>query len=138
VALEYAGRHKGIVELGIAASSRGYAAELLKRFDSSGGIAHILLSHRDDVAYAEKYARQFGTRVWIHREENRLAAPCATDLPNDGSAPRVAAGVCALLIPGHTGASVVYLLKDRVLFSGDSLAWTPREHELFAFREACW
>ncbi|GJH12755.1 hypothetical protein CBA19CS11_27975 [Caballeronia novacaledonica] len=81
--LEYAGRHKGIVELGIAASSRGYAAEPVKRFDSSGGIAHILLSHRDDVEYAEKYARQFGARVWIHREENRLAAPCATDIRID-------------------------------------------------------
>ncbi|BCQ29078.1 hypothetical protein NK8_72680 (plasmid) [Caballeronia sp. NK8] len=67
-----------------------------------------------------------------------MAAPYATDLPNDGSAPRVAAGVCALPIPGHTRGGVLYLLEDRVLFSGDSLAWTPREQELFAFREACW
>jgi glyoxylase-like metal-dependent hydrolase (beta-lactamase superfamily II) len=32
----------------------------------------------------------------------------------------------------------VYLLDDLVLFSGDSLAWSAREQDLVAFREACW
>jgi glyoxylase-like metal-dependent hydrolase (beta-lactamase superfamily II) len=114
-----------------------YAAELVKWFDDAGGIAHILLSHRDDVADADKYARQFGARVWIHRED-RSAAPYATDLLDDGSAPTIAAGVRAIPVPGHTRGSVVYLLEDRVLFSGDSLAWSPRERDLVAFRDACW
>jgi glyoxylase-like metal-dependent hydrolase (beta-lactamase superfamily II) len=30
------------------------------------------------------------------------------------------------------------LLDDRVLFSGDSLAWSARERDLVAFRGACW
>jgi glyoxylase-like metal-dependent hydrolase (beta-lactamase superfamily II)/ferredoxin len=114
-----------------------YAAELVKWFDEAGGIAHILLSHRDDVADADKYARQFGARVWIHRED-RSAAPYATDLLDDGSAPIIAAGVCAIPVPGHTRGSVVYLVDDRVLFSGDSLAWSAREQDLVAFRDACW
>ncbi|CAH2913637.1 MAG: hypothetical protein CPSOU_2307 [uncultured Paraburkholderia sp.] len=112
-----------------------YAAELVKWFDASGGIAHILLSHRDDVADADKYARRFRARVWIHRED-RSAAPYATDLL-DESPPIVAAGVRAIPVPGHTRGSVVYLLEDRV-FSGDSLAWSPREQDLVAFRDACW
>lgn len=78
-----------------------YAAELVKWFDDAGGIAHILLSHRDDVADADKYARQFGARVWIHRED-RSAAPYATDLIDDGSVPSIAAGVRAIPLPGHT------------------------------------
>lgn len=114
-----------------------YAAELVKWFDAAGGLAHILLSHRDDVADADKYARRFGARVWIHRED-RSAAPYATDLLDDGSAPSIAAGVRAIHMPGHTRGSVVYLLEDRVLFSGDSLAWSARERDLVAFRGACW
>lgn len=114
-----------------------YAAELVNWFDASGGIAHILLSHRDDVADADKYARRFGARVWIHREDSS-AAPYATDLLDDGSALSIAAGVRAISTSGHTRGSVVYLLEDRVLFSGDSLAWSPREQDLVAFRDACW
>ncbi|MGF6665273.1 glyoxylase-like metal-dependent hydrolase (beta-lactamase superfamily II) [Paraburkholderia atlantica] len=114
-----------------------YAAELVKWFDGNGGIAHILLSHRDDVADADKYARHFGARVWIHRED-MSAAPYATDVLDDGSATDIAAGVCAIPVPGHTRGSVVYLLEDSVLFSGDSLAWSPRARDLVAFRDACW
>jgi glyoxylase-like metal-dependent hydrolase (beta-lactamase superfamily II) len=109
----------------------------VKWFDDNGGIAHILLSHRDDVADADKYARQFGARVWIHRED-LSAAPYATDVLDDGSATPIAAGVRAIPMPGHTRGSVVYLLDDCVLFSGDSLAWSPRARDLIAFRDACW
>ena len=34
--------------------------------------------------------------------------------------------------------SVVYLLENRYLFSGDSLAWSPARRDLTAFRDACW
>ncbi|WP_179401037.1 MBL fold metallo-hydrolase [Burkholderia guangdongensis] len=114
-----------------------YTAELVKWFDDAGGIAHVLLSHADDVADADKYARRFGARVWIHRED-RSAAPYASDLLDDGAARIIAAGVRAIPLPGHTRGSVGYLLDDRVLFSGDSLAWSPREQDLVAFRDACW
>jgi len=52
-----------------------YAAELVKWFDDAGGIAHILLSHRDDVADADKYARRLAARVRIHpRSRVRIQA----------------------------------------------------------------
>jgi glyoxylase-like metal-dependent hydrolase (beta-lactamase superfamily II) len=41
-------------------------------------------------------------------------------------------------VPGRTRGSVVYLLDDRVLFAGDSLAWNMSEQDLVAFRDACW
>jgi hypothetical protein len=103
-----------------------YAAELVKWFRDAGGIGHILLSHRDDVADADKYGHQFGARVWIHRAD-KSAAPYATDLLEDGSASIIAPGVRAIPVPGHTRGSVVYLLDDHVLFTGDSLAWSARE-----------
>ena len=114
-----------------------YTTELVKLFGDAGGIAHIRLSHRDDVADADKYAKQFGARVWIHRDD-RSAAPYATDDFAGTSPHNVAPGVVAIPVPGHTRGSVVYLLDDRVLFSGDSLAWSEREKDLVAFRDACW
>jgi glyoxylase-like metal-dependent hydrolase (beta-lactamase superfamily II) len=100
-------------------------------------VAHILLSHRDDVADADKYARKFGSRVWIHRAD-AAAAPYATDLLENGLARMIAPGMHAIPLPGHTRGSVAYLLDDHVLFSGDSLAWSARERDLVAFRDACW
>jgi len=114
-----------------------HATELVKWFDDAGGIAHILLSHQDDVADARKYANRFGARVWIHHDD-RSAAPYATDLLEGESTHKIAPGLIAIPVPGHTRGSVVYLLDDRVLFAGDSLAWSVREQDLVAFRDACW
>jgi glyoxylase-like metal-dependent hydrolase (beta-lactamase superfamily II) len=114
-----------------------FATELVKWFEDAGGIAHILLSHRDDVADAGKYAEHFGARVWIHHDD-RSAAPYATDLIEAELARTIAPGLVAIPVPGHTRGSVVYLLDDRALFAGDSLAWSMREHDLVAFRDACW
>jgi glyoxylase-like metal-dependent hydrolase (beta-lactamase superfamily II) len=47
-------------------------------------------------------------------------------------------GLVAIPLPGHTRGSVAYLLDERVLFTGDSLAGNGRGHELVAFRDACW
>ena len=114
-----------------------HATELVTWFDDAGGIAHVLLSHQDDVADAEKYAQRFGARVWIHHHD-RSAAPYATDFLEGESARTIVPGVVAIPVPGHTRGSVVYLLDDRVLFAGDSLAWSMREQDLVAFRDACW
>lgn len=114
-----------------------YTTELVDWLEDAGGIGHILLSHQDDVADAGKYAERFGARVWIHHDD-RSAAPYATDLL-EGDAPHtIAPGVVAIPAPGHTRGSVVYLLHDRVLFTGDSLAWSMHEQDLIAFRDACW
>ena len=114
-----------------------HAKELVQWFEGAGGIAHILLSHQDDVADAGKYAEYFGARVWIHHDD-RHAAPYASDII-EGESPRtIVAGLVAVPVPGHTRGSVAYLLDDRVLFTGDSLAWSMREQDLVAFRDACW
>ena len=114
-----------------------YAAELVEWFRGADGIAHILLSHRDDVADAGKYAREFGARVWIHSDDHS-AASYATDVIEGRSPCTIALGVRAIPVPGHTRGSVVYMLEDQVLFTGDSLAWSDREEDLMAFKDACW
>ena len=102
-----------------------------------GGIDHILLSHRDDVADAERYAAEFDARVWIH-DWDRSAAPYATDLIEGLDRAVIVDGVVAFPVPGHTRGSVLYHVDGHLLFSGDSLAWNPSRAELMAFRRACW
>jgi glyoxylase-like metal-dependent hydrolase (beta-lactamase superfamily II) len=102
-----------------------------------GGIAHVLLSHQDDVADAERYADQFGARVWIHADDRR-AAPFATDLVDGDETGAVAPGVTIIPTPGHTKGSVVFEVDRTYLFTGDSLSWSRTRQDLEAFRDVCW
>ncbi|HEX4025643.1 MAG TPA: MBL fold metallo-hydrolase [Steroidobacteraceae bacterium] len=114
-----------------------YVSKLQQAFEQMGGIADILLTHRDDVAAADRYARQFGARVWIH-EHDRSAAPYATDLLTGTEPAQIRAGLLAIPVPGHTRGSVVYLWQDTLLFAGDSLSWDRGREQLTAFRDVCW
>ncbi len=107
--------------------------------DDLGGVGHVLLTHRDDVADADRWADRYGARVWIH-EDDRSAAPYATDLI-EGTAPVAVGtddGVLAVPVPGHTRGSVVFVVDRRWAFTGDSLAWSHGRGDLLAFRGACW
>jgi len=102
-----------------------------------GGIAAILLTHRDDVADAEQWAAEFGATVTIHRDD-RSAAPFASDVVEGLEPVEVRPGVTVVPVPGHTRGSVLYLVDDTWLFTGDSLAWSQESHDLYAFEDACW
>ncbi len=105
--------------------------------DSLGGLAHVLLTHRDDVADARQWAQRYGSRSWMH-ERDRSAAPWTTDVLTGDDPVEVAPGVVAVPVPGHTAGSVAYSVDGRWLFTGDSLAWSHDERDLVAFRDACW
>ncbi len=102
-----------------------------------GGLAGILLTHRDDVADAHHYARHFGAKVWIHRDD-RDRAPYADKLIEGREAVVIADDMFAIPLPGHTKGSVAYLYDRRCLFTGDSLAWSFEDNDLTAWRDFCW
>ncbi|HEX2022051.1 MAG TPA: MBL fold metallo-hydrolase [Candidatus Thermoplasmatota archaeon] len=108
---------------------------LADAIERRGGVAHVLLTHRDDVADWDRYAARFGARVWIHKDDAD-AAPGASDVFRDEV--EVAPGVAALPVPGHTRGSAMFLVDDRLLFTGDSLAWSRELDDLHAFRDATW
>lgn len=114
-----------------------FAGEVWQFMESHGGLSDILLSHQDDVADAGRYAKKFGARVWIH-EADAKAAPYASNLITGQSEVQIHEGVIAIPVPGHTRGSVVYLLDNQYLFTGDSMAWSDRRSALVAFRDACW
>lgn len=117
-----------------------FTRKLVQPFEDMGGIAKIILSHRDDVADAAKWADHFGAEVYIH-EADRRAAPYATHVI-EGAGPAeptvVGPGLTILPVPGHTEGSVVLLMDDTILFTGDSLCWARDRQTLHAFRNACW
>jgi glyoxylase-like metal-dependent hydrolase (beta-lactamase superfamily II) len=103
----------------------------------AGGLALVLLTHRDDVADAERYAKHFGARVFIH-EADRAAAPYATDIIEGCEASSLAEDLRAIPVPGHTKGSVVFLHDNHLLFTGDSLAWDFEKNDLRATKDVCW
>jgi glyoxylase-like metal-dependent hydrolase (beta-lactamase superfamily II) len=114
-----------------------YLQSLADSVDDIGGIAHVLLTHRDDVADADRWAGRYGARVWIHAADAE-AAPFATDVV-DGSAPvEIADGVKLVPVPGHTRGSVAFVVEDRWLFTGDTLHWNRTRGQLDVFPHQTW
>jgi glyoxylase-like metal-dependent hydrolase (beta-lactamase superfamily II) len=122
---------------GLLVDSPHWDRTVVEAVEVAGGIAHVLLTHRDDVADAHRYASHFGARVWIH-DADRDAAPFATDVLTGDDATLIAPDVLAFPVPGHTRGSVLYLHREQHLFSGDTLAWFWRQGDLGAFRNATW
>jgi glyoxylase-like metal-dependent hydrolase (beta-lactamase superfamily II) len=102
---------------------------LVQAMEDAGGIDHVLLTHRDDIADAQRYAGHFGARVWIHAAD-RDAAPFATDIITAADEAAIFPGMVAFAVPGHTRGSVLYLHRQRHLFAGDTLAWSTQTSDL--------
>jgi glyoxylase-like metal-dependent hydrolase (beta-lactamase superfamily II) len=114
-----------------------WASQLVETLADWGGLSAILLTHRDDVADAARYAQRFGARVYIH-EADRRAAPYATDILRGRAPIAIEDGLVAIPVPGHTEGSVAFLLEERCLFTGDTLSWEFETDGLRASRAVCW
>jgi glyoxylase-like metal-dependent hydrolase (beta-lactamase superfamily II) len=121
----------------VMVDSPRWTRQVVGPLDEMGGVAHILLTHRDDVADVARYAERFGAQVWIH-EADSAAAPDAGQLLTGTEPTYIRDDIVAFPVPGHTEGSVLFLVDGHLLFSGDSLAWSPASEHLSAFRNACW
>ncbi|MXW57082.1 MAG: MBL fold metallo-hydrolase [Acidimicrobiia bacterium] len=108
---------------------------LAETVDRLGGVKHVLLSHRDEIADAEKWASRYDARVWIHKDDAD-AAPFATDITSTEEV--VETGVVSIPIPGHTKGHVAYYVDKRWLFTGDALFWNHRRQELDITPKQTW
>jgi glyoxylase-like metal-dependent hydrolase (beta-lactamase superfamily II)/ferredoxin len=114
-----------------------FVTPLVRRLEALGGVAHIFLTHRDDVADAERYAEHFRGRRVIHREE--LSSQPGAEVVLDGDGPwDLAPGFLAIATPGHTRGHCVLLFQNRFLFTGDHLDWDRDERRLAASEDYCW
>jgi glyoxylase-like metal-dependent hydrolase (beta-lactamase superfamily II)/ferredoxin len=114
-----------------------YVEHLARRLEDKGGVQFIFLTHRDDVADAEKYARRFDSMRIIHRLE--LAAQPDAERVLEGFSPvELAPGFLAIPTPGHTRGHCALLAGERFLFSGDHIWWSRNRGRLTASRDVCW
>ncbi len=110
---------------------------LVKRLEERGGITHIFLTHRDDVAEAERFAEHFAARRMIDRRE--LHSQPDAEMILEGNEPTpLAADFLAIPTPGHTEGHCCLLFRNRFLFTGDHLSWGRREKQLRASHSYCW
>lgn len=114
-----------------------YASQLVRKIEALGGINTIFLTHRDDMADHERFAKRFGARRVMHSRDG--AARYGVEQVVEGEAAlRLDEELLIIPVPGHTEGHSVLLYRDRFLFTGDHLAWSPARLTLTAFRSACW
>jgi glyoxylase-like metal-dependent hydrolase (beta-lactamase superfamily II)/ferredoxin len=110
---------------------------LVKRIEEMGGVNLMLLSHRDDIADHAKFAEHFHCPRVMHEADG--AAARGIERVICGADPlRIDDDLQLIPTPGHTRGHQVFLYRDKVLFTGDHLAWSPERQTLTAFRDVCW
>jgi glyoxylase-like metal-dependent hydrolase (beta-lactamase superfamily II)/ferredoxin len=102
-----------------------------------GGIAYIFLTHEDDVADADKYAKHFGATRMIHRADIE-AVPDAEWIIEGDDDIQVMPQFQIIPVPGHTAGSMALLYKEQFLFTGDHLWWDSAEQMLGAPTRLVW
>jgi glyoxylase-like metal-dependent hydrolase (beta-lactamase superfamily II)/ferredoxin len=114
-----------------------YLTRLIDAFERSGGLACIFLTHEDDVADAEKYARHFRAKRIIHARDAEAVPDAEWIVDGAGGIP-LADGFLALPVPGHTPGSMALLYNEKFLFAGDHLWWNPQAQVLEAPQQRVW
>jgi glyoxylase-like metal-dependent hydrolase (beta-lactamase superfamily II) len=113
-----------------------FAGPLVRRIEELGGVALMLFSHQDDIADHDRFHEHFGCPRVIHRADSR-GIPAERLLEGD-EAISLDPDLVAIPVPGHTRGHVVFLYRNKFLFTGDHLAWSDNRHGLIAFRDVAW
>jgi glyoxylase-like metal-dependent hydrolase (beta-lactamase superfamily II) len=102
-----------------------------------GGASMMFLTHRDDVADHARFAEKFKLERIMHERDNGARYGMERIIKGD-EAVRLDEDLTLIPVPGHTRGHMVLLYRDKYLFTGDHLAWSPARETLTAFRSACW
>jgi glyoxylase-like metal-dependent hydrolase (beta-lactamase superfamily II) len=114
-----------------------YIKHLIDAFERRGGVAKIFLTHKDDIADAEKFAAHFRSTRIIHLGDAE-AVPGAEQVVEGADSVPLAEGFRAIPVPGHTPGSMALQYNEKFLFTGDHLWWNPGQHSLGAPLRLVW
>ena len=121
----------------VLVDSPRFNAPLVKRIEEMGGVNLMFLSHRDDIADHVKFAQHFHCPRIMH--EGDAASSRGIEQVITGTDPqRIDDELLLIPTPGHTRGHQVLLYREKVLFTGDHLAWSAERETLTAFRDVCW
>lgn len=121
----------------VLVDSPRFSAPLVKKIERLGGVSKIFLSHKDDIADHDRFAAKFNAQRIMHEADG--AGKLGIEQIIEGvNALRLDEELTIVPVPGHTRGSMVLLYRNKFLFTGDHLAWSPNRNSLIAFRSACW
>jgi glyoxylase-like metal-dependent hydrolase (beta-lactamase superfamily II)/ferredoxin len=121
----------------ILIDSPRFATQLVRRIERMGGVKQMLLTHKDDVADHARFNHKFGTLRTMHADDG--ATRFGVENVISGESPqKFAEDLLIIPTPGHTRGHVVFLYREKFLFTGDHLAWSPTRQTLTAFRSVSW
>jgi glyoxylase-like metal-dependent hydrolase (beta-lactamase superfamily II)/ferredoxin len=121
----------------VLVDSPRFTRPLVRKIEALGGVRTIFLTHRDDVADHDKFARHFRAARVMHKDDGATRYGVERVIAG-GDAVRLDSDLLVIPTPGHTRGHAVLLYRDKYLFTGDHLAWSPTRQTLTAFRSACW
>jgi glyoxylase-like metal-dependent hydrolase (beta-lactamase superfamily II)/ferredoxin len=121
----------------VLVDSPRFSRPLVKKIQALGGVSKMFLTHRDDIADHAAFSREFGAARIMHAADG--AARHGFEQVIEGQARvQLDDDLVVIPVPGHTRGHAVLLYRDKFLFTGDHLAWSPARETLTAFRSACW
>src|SRR5206468_10345350 len=85
-----------------------FATQLVKRIDGMGGIRRMFLTHRDDVADHELFARRFGCKRIMHADDGARSLG-VEQIVEDEQEVQLDEDLVAIPTPGHTRGHMVLL-----------------------------
>ena len=114
-----------------------FATQLVKRIEAMGGVSTMCLTHKDDVADQQRFAERFNCQRVMHADDGAQRLGVEQIMTGE-DAVNLDSDLIAIPVPGHTRGHAVLLYRNKFLFTGDHLAWSPGRNSLIAFRSACW
>jgi glyoxylase-like metal-dependent hydrolase (beta-lactamase superfamily II) len=121
----------------VLVDSPRFARHLVKRIHEMGGIERMLLTHRDDIADHELFAREFNCERIMHVDDGAERIGVERTLKGEEEI-ALDGELLAIPTPGHTRGHTVFLYQKKFLFTGDHLAWSPTRKTLTAFPSVAW
>ncbi len=106
-----------------------YVPYLIESFERMGGIRYIFLSHKDDVADADRFAKRFNATRIIH-DADKDAMPESEWIVKGNDLVQADQDFQVIPVPGHTEGSLALLYKKKFLFTGDHLWWESGKERL--------
>ncbi|MBA2731759.1 MAG: MBL fold metallo-hydrolase, partial [Acidobacteria bacterium] len=121
----------------ILVDSPRFSRPLVKKIKALGGATTMFLTHRDDIADHAAFNREFGAARIMHVADGAARHGFERIIEGDAEV-RLDDDLTVIPVPGHTRGHAVLLYRNKFLFTGDHLAWSPAKETLTAFKSACW
>lgn len=122
----------------ILVDSPRFAPPLVKQLETMGGVRYMYLTHRDDVADHRKFKEHFGCDRILHADDITSDTQDVEIKLTGTETIEFAPDVLIIPVPGHSRGHTVLLYREKFLFTGDHLAWSPYLNQLYAFRRYSW